>query len=183
MTPEEQRMLESALSQSSFFLEFGCGGSTQLARTVSKGRVVSVETDPVWIQNVLKSVQLQANDMLLHADIGPVIEYGHPKNLLAQAHLISNYWSVFNKIGPESSPDVVLVDGRFRVATCLRVAERFPTARLFIHDFTIRLEYKILLEFFVIVKEVHTLVELRIRDTIDGSKMKKCIRQYSVDSR
>ena len=72
MTADEQAALESALKTSSFFLEFGCGGSTQVARSVSKGRIVSVETDEAWIQKVRESVPLQEGDSILYADIGPV---------------------------------------------------------------------------------------------------------------
>jgi hypothetical protein len=180
MTADEQAALESALKISLFFLEFGCGGSTQVARSVSKGRIVSVETDEAWVQKVRECVPLQEGDSILHADIGPVKGYGHPKDLLQQAHLFPNYWNVFKILN--DTPDLILIDGRFRVATCLRCAVRCPTARILFHDFTIRPEYNVVLNFMTIVNTTHALVELKLKDSFDKDALQQTITKYSIES-
>lgn len=179
MTSEEQAVLEAALKASSFFLEFGCGGSTQFARSVSKGRIVSIETDEGWVQKVRELVPLREEDAILHANIGPVKSYGHPKDLLQQAHLFSTYWNVFQLLN--HTPDLILVDGRFRVATCLRCAVRYPTARILFHDFTIRPEYHSILNFLTIISTTNTLVELRLKETFDKDSLQETITKFSVD--
>ncbi|MAS05532.1 MAG: hypothetical protein CL534_12740 [Ahrensia sp.] len=120
---ETLSFFEQRASQSKCYLEYGCGGST--VHAIQKARIpsiISVESDKEWRQKVLDSVQLQSPDQLRleHCDIGPVGAWGVP---IDQSH-IRNYWR-YSCLpwqiarNHNLSPDFVMIDGRFRVASFL----------------------------------------------------------------
>ena len=116
-------------------LEYGSGGSTVLAARLGK-IVFSVETDPDFLMETrrhIKSIGLEhAQVFFHHAHIGPVKKWGYATDLTRIGDFRqypSSVWSL-----PEfQHPDLVLIDGRFRLLTFLTVLiyARHPITILF----------------------------------------------------
>ena len=78
MTAAEVTQLELQLAGLSSLLEFGCGGSTLVAARQVR-RIVSVDSDPVWLAKVQADIAGEAIEFTpFHADIGAVGEWGYP---------------------------------------------------------------------------------------------------------
>lgn len=144
----EAAAVGEAYARASEILEYGSGGSTVLASEMSGKRITSVESDPDWAQMMRDwfAVQpgLSAVDMV-HADIGPTKEWGHPQDESLWRRFPAYPLKVWDA---DIAPDVVLVDGRFRVGCALATA--FRTAKpveLLFDDYTDRKPYHRVEEF------------------------------------
>jgi len=144
---EWEFLREGLLKQARCYGEFGVGASTMLAAEAPVRRMVAVESDPVWIHrlSVHPTMRLRVQDgtvTLLHGDIGKVVDWGYP---LARPASGSSYfdapWARWTDLG--EVPDMVFIDGRYRVA-CALAALRFARAagaskalKIFFSDFTL----------------------------------------------
>ena len=129
------------------YLEFGVGGSTLMATRSGLQSVVAVDLDPHWVDAVTKHPEIDAairggRADIRHADIGPVTQWGYPRDL---GHIqcwptyIATAWDAWSE--RNEMPDLIFVDGRFRVACCLSVvlvaaSGSHPTddLRVLLHD-------------------------------------------------
>jgi len=112
--------LEDHLKQTNCFLEYGAGGSTVLAASLGVPRIVSVESNAGFARAVGQAVRAKRSKSTLHMIIlnfGPTQDWGMPATY--EAHLDwPNYalrpWELLRE--NHLSPDLILIDGRFRVA-------------------------------------------------------------------
>jgi hypothetical protein len=173
MTPKEIACLQGRLSRSQSYVEFGCGGSTLLAVRSPVKTIWSVENDPAWIERIRRHPEIAGAEregrlVIWPADIGPTKAYGYPATpwwrLFRSAHRDkwpSYYESIWSE-ADAAAADLFLVDGRFRVASALAVAMHCgDQARVLVHDFTGRPEYRALLEVYDKVRQVRSLAVLR----------------------
>ncbi len=112
--------VKSRYLESEVILEYGSGGSTFIA-TNAKKTIVSVESDRSWLENLSERINQKQKNAFFHpiwVDIGETENWGYPDN--------ETNWRGWHKypISPwqyclerNISPDLVLIDGRFRVAT------------------------------------------------------------------
>ena len=125
----------------------GASGSTLLAARIGVADIISVESDPAWLKRVeerLRGAASAGKTHLLSVDIGPTRALGYPTG---SAHRSSyrNYplepWRYCARAG--LSPDLVLVDGRFRLA-CMLAALRNaqPGCRILLDDYRWRRIYR-----------------------------------------
>ncbi len=128
-------MLERLYGEHDVILEYGSGGSTLLAAGQDHSLVMSVESDRDWAGNMRAVLARDFPDapvQVFHADIGKTGKWGWPKNERAWARFHSYPLAVWDQPWFRH-PDLVLVDGRFRIgcflATLLRI-ER-PVTLLF----------------------------------------------------
>ncbi|MEM9210498.1 MAG: hypothetical protein AAGA63_03360 [Pseudomonadota bacterium] len=127
-------------------LEYGSGGSTILAARLSRKRLVSVESDETWCSELGQYLWINyplARIRLLHADIGPTGEWGYPLDASRSGDFVNYPFAPWVQY-PKWSPELILIDGRFRVAcfvTCLAHIKG-PTKILF-DDYTNRPEYHV----------------------------------------
>jgi len=145
----EAQALSAAYAGADVILEYGSGGSTVMAAELGK-RVLSVESDKEWTR--MMRDWFVANPPIgdvdvIWADIGETREWGHPVS--------DRGWKRFSRYPlavwdlPEfAHPDVVLVDGRFRVGCALATAYRItrPVA-LYFDDYVNRRRYHEVEEF------------------------------------
>lgn len=183
MSEPEIAFFSDALGQASNYLEYGSGGSTKLAAGASSvSRMTSVESDRAFLESVVLSdpeVQRAVRSSRLRfqiADIGPTGEWGVPKNS-AKSHLWPNY-ALCPYLDDKCQPDLILVDGRFRVACSLAAALQAPTATVLIHDYTIRPEYHVLERYFKIERVIDTLAECRRSPDFDQRSARAFLQLY-----
>lgn len=122
-------------------LEYGSGGSTEIAAGLPGKYIMSVESDRNWARGLrekLSKSETLSHAVIHHVDIGATGPWGRPLDDRAWR----NFHTYPNGIWEQSwfrHPDVVLIDGRFRtacLATILLRAER-PVLVLF-DDYGVR---------------------------------------------
>ena len=127
MPEAEAAALREAYRLAGAILEYGSGGSTVVASELPGKTIVTVESDPDWAAMMrawFAENPGQSAVEVIHADIGPTKAWGHPAG--------TEDWRKFPAYPLEVwergvAPDVVLVDGRFRVGCALATA--FRTAK------------------------------------------------------
>ena len=119
-------------------------------------------------------------------DIGPTGAYGRPKpgkrlRYLWPVHVAKwprYHESIWALDGPATA-DLVLVDGRFRIASALSVLnERDHDTIVAIHDFAIRSRYAPVLQFFDTIETVRNLVVLKAKTGIDPAALASVRHAY-----
>jgi hypothetical protein len=131
-------------------LEFGSGGSTLFFASCAE-KVVSIESDKKYseiVNNEIIKRNLQAKAMVLYSNIGPTKSFGQPIEFLKPLYKFKykNYIeSYFRSDREVLEPQVVFIDGRFRVwcaiECCKRIKHNFT---IILDDYFSRPEYHIL---------------------------------------
>ncbi len=122
----EAEALRTAYAAADTILEYGSGGSTVLAAEMEGKHVTSVESDRSWAR--MMKDWFRANPPaagssvdVVWADIGPTRDWGHPKDDREWRRFPDYPLKVWRRKGFRH-PDVVLVDGRFRIGCALATA-------------------------------------------------------------
>jgi hypothetical protein len=116
--------LRSLIHHCSFYLEYGSGASTVLAAAMNRP-FISVETDRLFLQSVRRKVgALNCAQRLVHADIGLTGPWGIPFLARTRSSRTLRKWKAYAEtpwsfINQQNLPDLVLIDGRFRVSSAL----------------------------------------------------------------
>jgi hypothetical protein len=177
---ENEVMLHAFAAGCDRYLEFGLGGSTLLAIASGAKEVVCVDSDPSWISSVIKHPQVspgveRGDTAILHADIGAVGHWGVPLTPQKSVNF-SNYvrvaWQEWARRG--TMPDLVYVDGRFRVACALSViiasadVEIDKKPKVLMHDILPdRPGYFEVLNHFDVIEHYNSLYYLKIKTKIN----------------
>lgn len=148
--PEAEAVLLSAgYARADVILEYGSGGSTVLGAELGK-RVFSVESDKNWAQ--MMRDWFAANPAtgevdIIWSDIGPTKEWGHPVDERGWKRFARYPLEVWD-LDEFEHPDVVLVDGRFRVGCALAAAYRITRpVTLYFDDYVNRARFHEVEEF------------------------------------
>lgn len=177
MKKSERALFYKYLDLSHVYFEFGSGGSTYQAAKRNK-KIYSVESDVAWhqkIQRDMKNISIQINEALAKNNIkitfNPDITY-----LTIDLHVGKKRWGwpgkdtkyddwiKYTRAYDHSKykADLILIDGRFRVACGLNVFKQIDNNVLvYIHDFFNRNQYHILLNYFDVADRADTSVVLR----------------------
>lgn len=143
----ERAFLEQHYNAANAILEYGSGGSTFLAIDAGVEHIMSVESDANWAANMVDVISQKhpeaKNVFIHHVDIGQTKAWGRPKTDAQWKNYHLYPLSVWDQTF-FSEPDLVLIDGRFRVgcfiATALRIRKK--TTVLF-DDYVDRPEYHV----------------------------------------
>lgn len=126
MPAPEAEALRAAYDSAEVILEYGSGGSTVLASEMSDKHVTSIESDRKWARMMKDWFAAHppvtgSQVDVIWANIGPTQNWGKPKDDSAWQKYPNYALSVWLRDGFRH-PDVVLVDGRFRLGCALATA-------------------------------------------------------------
>ncbi|WP_293933500.1 hypothetical protein [Iodobacter sp.] len=145
MPEAERQALTTALQQAHSYLEFGMGGSTLLAAWLGVPQIVAIDSSQAWVDKVadqIAGIQTASQTTLLFADIGPTGDWGYPEGAAAQCRWPDYYALAWAAV---AEPDLVLIDGRFRVPCFLYSLLRLkPGAVILWDDYAQRPEYHLI---------------------------------------
>ena len=141
------------------YLEYGTGGSTYLAAKLGVN-FIAVESDPHFLKSLRKKIVrdgfAKASGQTYHyANIGLTGYWGYPlRSWRASAKRLERFRR-YSDPPPEcfeggTLPDLVLVDGRFRVACALKALRMLQHERgwtIVIDDYVTRPQYKAIADF------------------------------------
>ncbi len=138
-------LFESAMAEASFYAEYGCGQSTSWVAKNTSLPISSVDSSAYWIAAVQDRLDGRQNVSIKHVDFGPVGDWGRPLGY-ANRSLITEYTEAH--FGGDKQPDLILIDGRFRVACFLAsLLHAKPGSVILFDDYTDRQHYHIVEEF------------------------------------
>lgn len=186
MPPAVVDCLASELAHARTYVEYGAGGSTMLAAQTGVRDIITVESDRAFLRRVERDVRaVGAQDSRfhpLHADIGPTGAWGRPSGTEAFER-----WHGYAQAGVGRavdlglSPDLVLIDGRFRVACFLAtlfVVE--PGTVIMFDDYTVRSKYAVVEEFGAPEGYVDRLAYFRAPASFDVRRAAFVLAAYST---
>lgn len=139
MEPEGQALLIERLNNAKVFLEYGSGGSSVLASGYPLTRIYSVDSDRGFLRAVADKVKAvgapEDRYLPIFADIGPTKAWGHPSSMAKAAlwpRYVGDVWTAM--ADRDEAPDLILIDGRFRVASFLISALMAPAGCIVLFD-------------------------------------------------
>ena len=103
------------LKKCNIYFEYGVGDSTTWVLENTSSRIISVDTDKKWINKVDISKRKKRID-IYWINLGEIENWGRPKTYEYRKYFI-NYISCVWTF--KFKADVILIDGRFRVASFL----------------------------------------------------------------
>lgn len=192
MQADELMLLRAVGEPRQRILEFGAGGSTAEWVALGCPHIVSVENDPDWIDHMRRQPCLReplrtGRLTILHADTGPILGWGWPdgtEHMESWPSYWSSVWESEAIQGAAQPPDLVFVDGRFRVACTLFAAQKItPLGLLAIHDFWDRPHYHVVLRHLNVVASSERLVVLQRRVDFDPAAASEDLERHALDPR
>lgn len=162
----------SYITSNTRYFEWGSGFTTRTADKIAS-RVTSVEGSYSWYK-YMTSYNLSHTTRLLYVDIGKTGAFSHPINRNVDSR---PYINAIN-----TTQDVVLVDGRWRVA-CAISSFRFiePDGRLMIHDFN-RRSYHTILKFYDKERESGNLAIFKRKHNISDAELQHYEAIFETDT-
>ena len=155
LSKNDKKLFYKYLDNTNVYFEYGSGGSTYQASIRENIRTIySVESDSVWYEKLNKTItNPNLNYIYNEMDVHPN-NWGHPGKNATNIQKI-NYSNRIIKLSKEEqdSIDLVFIDGRFRVACCLKCYDIIKdTCLIAFNDFLNRAQYHIVLEYFDIIE-------------------------------
>lgn len=152
--------LNRLLSSATAYGEYGAGETTLFVANLPHLKEIhSVESDQGWIRDL--EAQMPPGRVTFHyKNMGTLYKsWGHPGPLATEAQKRAYSDPILSAAVPI---DVLLVDGRFRVACALKAHGWLaPNAILVFDDFWIRPQYHVVLDFFDVIERIDTIAVLK----------------------
>lgn len=180
------------LGRSKRYLEFGTGGSTYMAAKLGVG-FVAVDSDRRFLQAVEKKIahdgySATSEQIFRFADIGSTGMWGRPVGDISPRRLeqFRRYSDPPTECFDDGNlPDLVLVDGRFRVACALK-AVRMLNGRqgstIVVDDYVGRPDYHVISDFARLDKNVGRMAVFEVPDVVDSTRLDRAIRAHEESS-
>jgi hypothetical protein len=191
MTENEQELFKKYIYSSKVYLEFGSGGSTIAALINSDRKIYSIESSKDWIEKMKQKYEIilkgeksgQLN--LIHVDIGKTGNWGVPIMITDdnKTDKFLNYsQSQFERHREMKMADFVLIDGRFRVACCLKtLLETGENTVIMFHDFWNRPQYHIIKKYVNIIDGIDTLMICKKKYNISDDEIRNEYDNYKYN--
>ncbi len=150
LPPEEEAWLRAAYEEAGVILEYGSGASTVMAAGMDGKTVFAVESSKKWAERMRDHFAAEpprSNVEIVPIYVGPVKKWGMPRDD-SHFHRWPRYpLKIWDRLD-DCQPDVVFVDGRFRVACVLATLYRTrKPVSLYFDDYTERPPYHVIEEF------------------------------------
>ena len=180
----DKLMFYKYLNFANVYFEYGSGGSTYQA-TIKKNinKIYSVESDKLW-HNKLKEILTKYNKINYIFNEMDAIpnNWGSPGKNSTNVQKInySNQILLLNK-NEQNNINLVLIDGRFRVACCLKCFNVInPNCLIAFDDFLDRPHYHVVLNYFDIIDKTldKRMVILKKKNNI--SIPQELIKKYEL---
>ncbi|CAN1525222.1 hypothetical protein MCEORH2_01250 [Methylophilaceae bacterium] len=187
------KLFNDKLKSCNHYLEWGTGGSTFAAAKLGK-KFIAIDSDRFFLKAVKTKIinngyALKNDQVFYFADIGLTKEWGQPL-FQRQSKSRQRRWAMYSDIPVTKinsfSPDLVLIDGRFRVACALK-ALRYLHLKdgftILVDDYVDRSEYKEIERFANLVQLEGRMAVFKKKTNIDLIELDYAIKEYITDFR
>lgn len=187
LSTNDTTMFYKYLDTIKVYFEYGSGGSTyQASIRPNICKIYSVESDIVWQNKVKQVTRFQES----HKDIIHIFNemdtqqnnWGYPGTNATNIQKI-NYSNHITKLTKDQQLeiDLVLIDGRFRVACCLKCFDVIRNNCLIaFDDFLNRKHYHIVLDYFDIVEQTSDNMMVILKKKLNVSVPHELIANYEL---
>jgi hypothetical protein len=177
---------KKCLKSSKFYLEYGAGASTFIAKK-NKKKFISLEADKSFYSFLKRNIK-----QIKYLDIGPTKYFSIPLLPVCIIKKKINYYSnymtnIYNSLGV--IPDLILIDGRFRILTTLKIIrflkkKKAKNITIIIDDYLVREHYKNI-ENIITVQLVGRfgIIKYNPRIIINNKKLDLLINNFLYDFR
>ena len=175
MSTEETEMFKKYVRKSNIYFEFGLGGSTVFAcKSKNIKKVFCVESDRNWIRKVKSEIsECSITFMYVNINANPN-RWGRPIDK-SKIKNWPKYSSAILEI--EYIPDLVLIDGRFRVACAINAFKVIHNdGIILIHDYN-RKGYHVVEKFLKPIRYAGNLQAFRKRKNVDMKELNECLNK------
>jgi hypothetical protein len=189
MQDDEIKLLSRTYANAKKVFEFGSGGSTRLAASLpTMELLVSVESDKIWASTSdlsIRNVSFVHEMHLIDLD-SKAGDFGNPGSHATKEN--KEKYSSQLLFHPITDFDIVLVDGRFRVACVFSfILKELPiSSRLIIHDYFDRIHYHIVNKYLIEIDKAGTSVVFKRKEmmtTQEKEEVKILFEKYKEDPR
>jgi len=171
------------------FLEYGSGGSSVMVAQAGVKSIYSVDSDKQFLKSVRKRLLNEGiprrRYVPIYADIGPTKEWGKPvdeSHVKAWPNYCSAPWRKLLETGDR--PDLVLIDGRFRVASFLITILMAPAGCVILFDdYVNRPEYHVVERYLKPVRLAGRMAEFVVEPVAEPFAILMDLLEYSTESR
>jgi len=181
----EKKFLADRYAEAETILEYGSGGSTVLASRMNSKKVFSVESDLNWAKSLRSALSIRFPECksthVHHVDIGATKAWGYP----IDDSQWKNYHNYALDIWDQSffeHPDLILIDGRFRLgcfAAALLKVEK-PTTVLF-DDYFDRPEYHAAEKYCAVSEKAGRMAEFNVKPaTWSNDQLTELISWFNI---
>ncbi len=186
MTKSEREVFDKVIIRSNNYLEFGVGGSTIRAIQNSKCMIHSVESSPEWATKMKSYFAIKKNlgkRLFIHyVDIGATKAWGYPVSEEKMEQFSDYSTTIFTQIDP-TIIDLVLIDGRFRVACTMNTILHCHSNKNFnivFDDFWNREHYHVVLDYLDIIEKADNLALFKIKENVDLKMAEVVYNKYKT---
>ena len=187
MHKDEIKLFIKYLEKCTNYLEYGSGGSTIFALLHPNiKKIVTVETNKEWYQKIIQynvvrkgkdRIQMELID--LQCIWWKYVSWSNENNDITS--VMNDNWYIYQKIGTHMDfvPDLVLIDGRFRVACMLQLYDVVNEHSIILFDdYTSREQYNVVELFYEPIESVETLQVLKKKKEIDRNLLEEYKEKY-----
>jgi len=141
----DDRLFKEAVSGVQIYGEYGVGKSTIWVSSNTSASILAVDSSREWIEEI-KSVTNQSERVQIEwVDLGELGNWGRPLTYKKRDFFYDYVRSIWSR---DQAPELVLIDGRFRVSCFLySLITGKPGTRIFFDDYVSRPHYHVIEEF------------------------------------
>tara|TARA_Y100000591_G_C21756673_1_gene657759 strand:- start:319 stop:867 length:549 start_codon:yes stop_codon:yes gene_type:complete len=179
MKNDEKKLFRKYIKQSKYYLEFGSGGSTLEANKYINN-ISSIETDNKWIEKI-KKINNKINFIYINIDCiwWEYVSWNNNQKLPSDKQ--KEYWIKYSNLKINFKPDLILIDGRFRVASLLNLYNQIDNNTIILfHDYTTRKQYHIVELFYDKIECINTLQVFKKKLNIDNNLLEEKRKEYEL---
>jgi len=171
------------LDKATHYFEFGSGGSTyQAAQRTGIQSITSVESDLEWHNKLKRAITdtSRINFIYNSMDTRPN-NWGRPGPKSTKADWINYSNHIMKDLDLAKKLDFMLIDGRFRVACCLKSFDVISdTCLIAFDDFLNRKEYHVVLDYYDIIDKSVDNQMVILKKKSGCSPSKELIGKYEI---
>jgi len=179
--------LAEAMRGAACYLEYGAGGSTVLASEIGVPNIVSIESDRAWRDRVSDKVAGIGHPGLniVHVDIGPTKRLGYPRGDAFRPNFRNYPQAGWQRCGEAGlSPDLVLIDGRFRLACILAaLLNAKPGCKVLLDDYRHRRHYHRVERFAEPIRMIGRMAEFMVAEDLPHGDIEQALEGAILDPR
>lgn len=206
---EENIYFLGLLRSAKLYLEYGAGASTIVAGLQGVQTIV-IESDPLFMSAVINKLAEKKVDQYVTPVtrrvglLGPWGEpfisflqpitpkralmfrcYSEPPSLVNPPLSSKQCHNSNEKLWVDNLPDLVLIDGRFRVACALKILNHFlqnsyVDYKIIVDDYVSRKQYHILEKFFAVDRKIGELASFSHKKGIDIDILHQTIKKFEL---
>lgn len=173
----DDRLFVESVSTCTAYAEYGCGASTIWCANNTTVPIIAVDSSLEWIARVSDSSERSDDLKMVHIDLGELGDWGRPvayDNRSVFSDYIAAPWSHGFK------PDLILVDGRFRVACFLQsLVSASAGSTILFDDYTERRQYHVVEEFVERVATCGTMAKFIVPAKLDREAIAREIKAFT----